>query len=242
MSNKHHIALLPGLDGTGELFFPIIPFLEKDFEVHVIKYNHQLSFDDYVQCVIDQLPENTPISLVAESFSGPIAIALLASKQRDFHASVLSATFCKPSAPSFLTQFWRFIPEFFFTMNPAYQFSLDWMIIGHDTDSAVRSRTHELLETIPPKHIQNRMCLVNETDVSSMLEKIETPLLYIQAAWDQIVFASAAQEIKYHANDVKIATVDGPHMILQAKPQQCAELIIDHVTSYLSNDGAKQYA
>ena len=236
MSNKHHIALLPGLDGTGELFFPIIPFLEKDFEVHVIKYDYLQSFDDHVQCVIDQLPENTPISLVAESFSGPIALALLANKQRNFQASVLSATFCKSPLPQFVSHMWRYIPEFFFAMNPAYQLSLDWLAIGNDIDPDVRSRTHKILETIPPRYIQNRMCLVNEIDVSQLLKEIEVPLLYIQASRDHIVSRNSGLEIKQHINDMNIVSVDGPHMILQSEPKLCADLIIEHITTYLSTE------
>jgi pimeloyl-[acyl-carrier protein] methyl ester esterase len=225
-----HIALLPGLDGTGELFSPIVPFLEKHFEIHVVRYTDEFTFSDYVESAAAQLPKNGSISLVAESFSGPIAISLLASKNPIFQASVLSATFCKSPLP-FLTQISKHLPEKLFSSNPVSKAFLDLLITGGDANSDVRKKARELLGKVNPKQFQSRINIINEINVSQELKDIEVPLLYIQATKDRIVLADSGSEIMKHAKNLKIERVAGSHLILQTQPEKCAELIINHVTS-----------
>lgn len=229
LSNKPHLALLPGLDGTGQLFYPIIPFLEPHFEIHLVQYDDQVSLDEFVECAGNQLPDDVPVSLVAESFSGPIAISLLARNGFDFRAAVLSATFCRSPMPLF-SHMWKYVPRFLFGSNPANRMFLDFFVMGDEADSDLRSRVHELLEEISPDRFQNRICLANEINVCVELEKIEVPLLYIQATRDHIVFPGSASEVMKHAKNLEIARVGGPHMILQTQPENCSKLIIDHIT------------
>jgi pimeloyl-ACP methyl ester carboxylesterase len=226
--NKPHVALLPGLDGTGELFDPVIPVLEKHFEIHVVRYTDEHTFDDYVDSALAQLPEKTPLSLVAESFSGPIAITLLADKALDFRASVLSATFCSSPLP-FLTRLSKYLPEKFFSSNPVSKMLLDFCAAGGDADPELRKKALALLEAVDPVHIQNRIKLVNELDVTEKVGKIDVPLLYIRASKDRVVPARSGAAIMKHAKELKIKQVRGWHMILQTQPEKCAALIVDHV-------------
>ncbi|MCP3869056.1 MAG: hypothetical protein GY703_13330 [Gammaproteobacteria bacterium] len=230
MTDKPHIVLLPGLDGTGELFFPIVPLLENHFEVHSVSYTNELTFDDYVESAQAQLPANGPVSLVAESFSGPIAITLLSSNSSNFQASVLSATFCRSPLP-LLTQVSKYLPEKLFSSNPASKVFLDYLVTGSDADSRVRKKALEILEMVSPSQFQNRINIVNEVNVTDTLKDIEVPLLYIQATRDRIVFSRSGTEMTKHAKNLRLTEVDGAHMILQTQPEKCAELIISHVTS-----------
>lgn len=178
----------------------------------------------------NQLPSNCFVSLVAESFSGPIAISLLAKKEMKFSASVLSATFCKSPLP-LLSQMSKYLPEIVFTSNPVSNAILDLLVTGRNASLEVRNKAKELLETVSPSQFQNRVNIVNEVDVTNELKDIELPLLYIQATKDKVVFKDSGTEIMKHAKDVKIEKVEGSHMILQTQPEKCAELIISHVTS-----------
>lgn len=230
MPDKPHIVLLPGLDGTGELFFPIIPFLENHFEIHVVKYTNQITFSDYVEGAEKQLPTGVPVSLVAESFSGPIAMSLLAMDRSRFHASVLSATFCKSPLP-LLTGISKHVPEMLFSSNPASKAFLDLLVTGSNASPEIRSKSRELLDKVSRRKFQQRIVLVNEVNMVEELKKIEVPLLYIQATKDRIVLSDSGAEIMKHTKNMQIIKVDGPHMILQVQAKRCADLIINHVTS-----------
>ena len=205
-----------------------------------MEYTDQLTFGDYVESAARQLPNNSPLSLVAESFSGPIAIALLAKKEANFQASVLSATFCKSPLP-LLTQMSKYVPGKLSTSNPASKAFLEFFLTGRDVSPDVKNKVYELLNKVSPSQFQNRIALVNEVDVIEDLKEIEVPLLYIQATKDRIVFSDSGTEIMKHAKNIKIERVEGPHMILQAQPKKCAELIVNHVTSNnrMQSDAAK---
>lgn len=71
------MILMPGFDGTGELFSPLIAALSPHHRPTVIRYRDERTFDDYIDTASAALPERDAI-LIAESFSGPIALGLMA--------------------------------------------------------------------------------------------------------------------------------------------------------------------
>lgn len=222
------------------MFFPIIPLLERHFEVHVVRYSDEITVEEYVESALAQLPTNCPVSLVAESFSGPIAIILLANKRANFQASVLSATFCKSPLP-LLTQASNYLPEKLFSSNPVNNVLLDLFVTGSNSNPEVRNKLHEVVKKVSPSQRQNRIRLVNEVDVTDKIKSIGVPLLYIQATKDRIVLENSGAAIMKHAKNMRIVPVTGAHMILQTQPEKCAELIISHVTSNkrMQSDAAK---
>jgi hypothetical protein len=67
------VVLLPGLDGTGQLFAPLIAAAPTGINCAVVDYpHHEASIDVLEQRVRKRLPG--PCILIAESFSGPIAV------------------------------------------------------------------------------------------------------------------------------------------------------------------------
>jgi hypothetical protein len=68
--------LLPGFDGTGTLFAPFLRALPPGIEPVVVTYpaDRNPSADELVGFVLKRLPESEPFVLIAESFSGPIAL------------------------------------------------------------------------------------------------------------------------------------------------------------------------
>jgi pimeloyl-[acyl-carrier protein] methyl ester esterase len=228
VTDKPQLALLPGLDGTGELFFPILPLLRERFEVHVLSYGDEPGFDDYVASAAEQLPGGVPLSLVAESFSGPVAISLLASKRFDFGPSVLCATFCKSPLPV-LSRLAGYMPEKLFGSHALSRTVVDLWVTGSGAEPTLVGKAQELLHRVAPETFKRRIGIVDDIDVSEELKSVEVPLLYIQATRDRVVFADSGAEIVKQAQDIRLEKVDGSHMILQTRPERCAELIVEHV-------------
>lgn len=75
------LILLPGLDGTGRLFAPLIKILPSHYSPLVVAYPHDetLSYAALIDYVQGLIPKEESHILVAESFSGPIAINLASS-------------------------------------------------------------------------------------------------------------------------------------------------------------------
>src|SRR6187402_2819704 len=89
------LVLLPGLDGTGDLFKPFIEALTPDVSTITVSYS-SVSHSTYADCqavALSRLPQQDPFVLVGESFSGPIAIALAASRPAGLRGVILVGTF-----------------------------------------------------------------------------------------------------------------------------------------------------
>lgn len=72
--------LLPGLDGTGDLFGPLLPFLGDSTPTLVVRYppDVPLGYAALTDLARASLPSDGPFFLLGESFSGPVAVKLAA--------------------------------------------------------------------------------------------------------------------------------------------------------------------
>ena len=98
------LVFLPGLDGTGLSYGPLGEAMPENVRVTVVRYptDQKLSFGELVQCAYEQLPRNKPLVLIAESFSGPIAISLASSFPSHIKGIIFCATFMKFARPFLL--------------------------------------------------------------------------------------------------------------------------------------------
>jgi len=74
------LVLLPGLDGTGDFFAPLVAALGDRIPTCIVRYP-LAGATDYPTCMAiarTALPTERPYILLGESFSGPIAVCLAA--------------------------------------------------------------------------------------------------------------------------------------------------------------------
>ena len=222
---------MPGLDGTGKLFAPIIPLLEQHFELSIVTYPDLDSFADYIDCARNQLPETPGFSLLAESFSGPVALALMAQQPGQIGPSVLSTTFVR-SPLAALTRMANYVPEQVFSIGALSEFCLDVYDIEDEDFSETQPLPLNVMEQLDGVLLKQRISVLSRIDISALLPDIEVPILYLRAVQDRIVAESDAQMIQNYLPDVERVDIDAPHLLLQTRPQQCAELIINYIQSH----------
>src|SRR5438552_16171249 len=109
--NVGHLVLLPGLDGTGRLFDPLLEILPADFTASVVSWptDQSLSFNQLESFVREALPADKPFAIVAESFSGPLAVMIAASSPHNLRALILSASFISNPLPPALRSLRYFV-------------------------------------------------------------------------------------------------------------------------------------
>jgi pimeloyl-ACP methyl ester carboxylesterase len=99
------IVLLPGLHGTGDLFEPFLACAPPHLRPIVVPLPEKSSYAELLEEVRRQLPAGR-FAIVAESFSGPLAVALArgASERvvgvilcNSFHLSTTQCTVAIPS-------------------------------------------------------------------------------------------------------------------------------------------------
>ena len=98
------LVLLPGMDGTGELFADFLTALPSWIVPEVIRYptDRNLSYAQLQAELRPVLSRSGPFVLLAESFSSPLAVRLAADAPSGLRGLVLCAGFvCPPVARSF---------------------------------------------------------------------------------------------------------------------------------------------
>src|SRR5437667_542141 len=107
---QNHLVLLPGLDGTGELFAPFVNCLDNHFTTTVVSYpgDQLLNYQQLIPKIREVIPWGEPYTLVAESFSGPLALRFCEAQPESIQAIVFVASFVtKPIHP--LLEWARFV-------------------------------------------------------------------------------------------------------------------------------------
>ena len=91
------LLLLPGLDGSGVMFRPLLSHLPKEIRPIVVSYppGEMLSYDELLPRVLAAIPDDLPFVLLGESFSGPLAIMAAAKCPPGLIGMILCATFVR---------------------------------------------------------------------------------------------------------------------------------------------------
>lgn len=206
--------LLPGLDGTGELFAPFVSAAPPDWPVRVVPLpsDQPRGYHDLAEWLLPALP-NERFALIAESFSGPLAI-LLANRCPQIYAVVLAASFVQAPVPR---AFARLAGHAGRLRPPAW--ALRVFMTGGDPVLAEAMR--KVLPAVGRDVIGGRIAAVSSVDVTSELQRVHQPLLVLRATRDRLIPARGAQAIRSLTPAAASVDVDGPHLLLQAKPTQC---------------------
>ena len=94
------IVLLPGMDGTGELFAPFISAMGHEFGLTVVSYppTGAQGYRELEAHARAALPRHERFVVLGESFSGPVAVSIAASHPAGFAGLILCSTFCSTPA------------------------------------------------------------------------------------------------------------------------------------------------
>jgi pimeloyl-[acyl-carrier protein] methyl ester esterase len=223
MSKDWTLTLLPGFDGTGELFGPLQAALGSEVVAKAIRYEAEHSFEDYVDSVARILPRENAV-LVAESFSGPVALSLLERYPARIKCAVLCASFAVSPFRS-LTRIAGYMPTFMFSPTFMQRTLLRRFCLNGACEDALVDQATAVIRCVPAATIQNRLQVLSGIDMTLLLPRITTPILYLQATHDRVVSDRLSRELTRALSRVSVQRIDGPHLLLQSRPAQCAAAI-----------------
>jgi pimeloyl-ACP methyl ester carboxylesterase len=210
------LILLPGLHGTADLFLPLLNVIPPDLPTRIISYptSECLSYDDLFRLIDAQLSNEKSIILIAESFSGPLALRYAAMHPARVRAVILCASFIRSPIPRWL----RFCAPSFFFRLPTPTFALRHFLLGRSASPALMHAVKQAIGTIHPRVMSRRLKEVFNLDCSPALKASSCPLLYLAAAHDNLVRSSSVNALRAARPDAQILTLPGPHLLLQAEP------------------------
>ncbi|MES3025189.1 MAG: alpha/beta hydrolase [Pseudomonadota bacterium] len=219
------IVLLPGLDGTGSLFAPFVAALGPGYEAVVVAYPAEgaLAYDALEQCARAQLPLGRPYFLLGESFSGPIAIAIAASRPEGLIGLLLSCTFASNPHP-YCAPFKTLVSILPVKSEAAGAMMMPFLF-GRFGSAQARSALRQSLQNVAAGALRERVRCVLEVDYTARFAALRLPILYLQAAGDRIVFARCGARLARLAPAMTLVALDGPHLLLQALPVEAAHAV-----------------
>ena len=216
------LVLLPGMDGTGLMFGPILPFLE-GLDPRVVRYPAELtSYPDCLAFARAQLPLDRPFLLLGESFSGPIAIALAAERPEGLLGLVLCVTFARNPSPglAWTAPLLRALPP-----RRMFPLLLRHLLFGRWHTEALTALARTMFPQAPAPMLKARLLAVLAVDHTPLLANIQIPTLALCASQDRLVPPAATRWLQAHLPGLEVITLEGPHWLLQARPEACAQAI-----------------
>ena len=212
------------MDGTGSLFESFISAFGEEFSVQVVRYPTAgaLGYKELEDHARRSLPSSGRYVILGESFSGPIAVSIAASRPVGLVGLILYATFVRNPRPLFgpLRHFASAMP-----VKLAPLWVLSSALLGSFSDQRLRSMLAEAMSQVSSEALRSRLRAVLSVDVSAKLKAIDVPLLYLLAEHDQVVPVSALEQIKRVLPAIQVAPINAPHFLLQAAPKEAASAV-----------------
>lgn len=221
------------MDGTGHLFKWFEDAVPNTIVTKHIAYpaHATLDYPALTAHVLHQLPQDDDYLLVAESFSGPIALQIAAQHPARLKGIVLAATFLhqplglvgnilKPLLTNRWLYRWQFAP------------ALTWCLCNsancHPEVAATLSAT---LRDLPPTLIAHRVQSVLNVDCREHFCTCPQPVLILDAAKDHLLANRQIWQMQSLRPDAAVVTIDAPHLILQCAPAAAAQAILNWQTA-----------
>lgn len=219
--------LLPGLDGTARLFAPFVAAAPPRFAMRplALPNDRPRSYAELADHVLDRVPTD-PFAVIAESFSGPLAL-LVAARCPRVVAVVLCATFVAPPLP----RIFAYAPSSVFAQRPPLAMLRLYLTGG---DVALATAVRGVTSSVPAEVLAARVASVLTTDVTSELERLDRPLLVLTAQHDRLIPVRATDHIRTHKPSATFVDIDAPHLVLQTRPAAAWQ----HIAKFLGSQGA----
>ena len=217
-----NLVILPGLDGTGVRIAEFIGQMTP-VSVRIIPYPRDipLGYTELEALVRAQLPTAGRYALLAESFSGPLAMRIGAEPPKGLCGVILCGTFAKSPFPRLLRPLAVRAP--IKSLPRWVRAPLMW---GSTNPRRAPPRSQRAMSGVSRAVIRRRIGEIFDVDATRSLARIALPVLVLIARRDHVVPRAATSLLLYNSPQALVAEIDGPHLLLQSRPAECADRVL----------------
>jgi len=224
--NPITLVLLPGLDGTGNLFANLLRELPRTLNVITAAYpSHRfLSYPELVSWLSEIAPRGGSFAILAESYGTPLAVKFAATHPSNLTGIILCAGFI--SNP---VRRWGPLPKLlarplFFRFRPP-DFVHEFFTVGFRAPESLKLALRQTVRSLNAEVLAKRARAVIDCDAREEIRQVNVPLLYLQATEDRLVGRECLDEInRAHPETISIS-IRAPHLLLQREPRATARVI-----------------
>jgi pimeloyl-[acyl-carrier protein] methyl ester esterase len=225
------LVLLPGLDGTGKLFSEFVKSLGSSVDSRIVAYpkDRALGYDELEALVLAALPRDRRFILLGESFSGPIAIRIAARSPAGLVALILCGTFAKNPFPWLG---WARPLAAYLPLKSLPRWVRAPLMWGSASPQSAPARTERAMADVSPDVIRRRIGALLAVNETAALTRIHLPILVLRARHDHVISPAATRWILRAQPGAELSEVDGPHLLLQTRPTECAAIVLHFVRRF----------
>jgi pimeloyl-ACP methyl ester carboxylesterase len=223
------LVLLPGLDGTGKLFSEFVKSLGSGVDSRIVAYpkDRALGYDELETLVLAALPRDQRFILLGESFSGPIAIRIAARAPAGLLGVILCGTFAKNPFPWLR---WARPLAAYLPLKSLPRWLRAPLMWGSASPQRAPAQAERAMTGVSAEVIRRRIAALLTVDESAALGRIRLPTLLLRAVRDRVIPRAATRWILKTLPGAQLAEIDGPHLLLQARPAECAAVVRQFMT------------
>lgn len=227
-ASRPTLVLLPGLDGTGKLFSELVRALGSDIDAQIVPYpvDQPLGYAELEALVGAALPADRRFVVLGESFSGPIAIRIGADPPAGLAGVILCGTFAKNPYPLLG---WAQPLAAWFPLKSLPRWLRAPLMWGSLAAERAPAQLNRAMAAVSADVIRHRIAALLAVDASAALARVRLPILVLQAAHDLVIPRSATHWLLQTAPHAQLVEIDGPHLLLQTRPEECAAAVIRFV-------------
>ena len=188
---KEHLVLVPGIDGTGKLFYRQIPSLERDFQVTPTCLRDEArSMDDLVADLHDQVTRvagDGRVSLLGESFGGALTLSYAVAHPERVDRLIILNSFAHFGSQARLWLGYHLLRATPWGMMRIVRQLNARRMHSPQTERDEIERFHELMRAATREGYLSRMRILRDYDIREQLPSIAAKVLYLAADRDTLV-------------------------------------------------------
>jgi pimeloyl-ACP methyl ester carboxylesterase len=223
------LVLLPGMDGSGELFRGLAGVLPEGLETETLWYpaDRYLTYGELAGTLRGAIPVDEPFVLVAESYGAPLAILIAALEPPNLKGIVLCAGFATSPVRGWRrTLIWDLAPLFSHVTMPGLV--ARYLMVGQEAPRALVELVTGALSWLTPKVWSGRVREMLNTEARAELALVKIPVLYLQPTKDRLVDPACLGEMQA-VKPGRTVMIDSPHLLLQCEAKISAGVIAGFV-------------
>jgi pimeloyl-ACP methyl ester carboxylesterase len=214
-------VLLPGMDGTGTLFEPFVKELPQQVQAVPVRYPNSVhfSYEQLADRVRGELPAGQPYIVIAESYSGPVALQLATRPVGDLRAIVLVASFVSRPLGLWGSLMARLPLTAVFRVRPP-RWILRWLLMDPATPPEIVSAVQDAIGKVPPEVLAARVKEALKADYSRQAVACPIRIVCLISESDRLLGRRASQALRRVSQRIEVVTVRAPHLLLQCAPRE----------------------
>jgi pimeloyl-ACP methyl ester carboxylesterase len=219
------VILLPGLDGTADLFARFLTAATGALDFRRVPYpkDRFLDYTELEALVRRQLPRGEPFALLGESFGGPLALRVAEKRPPGLVGLVLVATFHRKPANPVIARASALGPAFFRLPLPPHVVRL--LLAGGDAPDELVEEVRAAVRQVPAKVMSARARAALTVDASEPLRRCPVPLLFLGGKRDRLLRSTLPTEIRALQPRAEVRLLDTPHLVIQRRPKEAMRIV-----------------